>query len=310
MSKELNQNLEQVEGAQGERIVQTAPERIYLIVGAECPRDVDFSELTEVSWCENDIDDGIEYVRADKARAALAQPSPARCQCCGYLVTDSEHRGCLRAAYPVVVTKNDNGQIVAVTRQNAEGQVVDVIAEAQPSPAPELERPEVAAWMWRDLNGDVQFNYMHPEGEPLMTVAQHDHIVGELETRLAMALDAAAKGDAARAILGGMELEKQEPVGVMRASDEPGIAPYADIWPWLEPGTQLYAATVTQAEQVPEGWRRVPIEPTKEILDEFDSIIDQGAEDSKDAWRRLLDAAPVQGGDGIDHSWCDGVCDD
>lgn len=63
----------QAESSQGERIIQTAPERIYLIVGTECPRDVDFSELTEVSWCENDIDDGIEYVRADKAGAALAR---------------------------------------------------------------------------------------------------------------------------------------------------------------------------------------------------------------------------------------------
>ncbi|MEE3637063.1 hypothetical protein UIA24_22850 [Pseudomonas sp. AL 58] len=31
-----------------------------------------------------------------------------------------------------------------------------------------------------------------------------------------------------------------EPVGVMRASTEAGIAPFADIWPWLEPGTKLY----------------------------------------------------------------------
>ncbi|WP_239688955.1 hypothetical protein [Pseudomonas citronellolis] len=71
-----SQHTEQAEGAQGERIVQTAPERIYLIVGAECPRDVDFSELAEVSWCENDIDDGIEYVRADKAGAAQAGQVP------------------------------------------------------------------------------------------------------------------------------------------------------------------------------------------------------------------------------------------
>ncbi|WP_417585417.1 hypothetical protein [Pelagibacterium sp.] len=31
--------------------------------------------------------------------APIAQTAP-RCQCCGYLVTDSEHRGCLRAASP------------------------------------------------------------------------------------------------------------------------------------------------------------------------------------------------------------------
>ncbi len=43
---------------------------------------------------------------------------------------------------------------------------------------------------------------------------------------------------------------------------------------------------------VPDGYVMVPVEPTKEILDEFDSIIDYGAEDSEDAWRRLLAAAP------------------
>ena len=75
-SQQAEQHPEQAEAAQGERIVQTAPERIYLIVGEECPRDIDFSDLPEVTWCEDDAAAGIEYVRADKARAALAQPSP------------------------------------------------------------------------------------------------------------------------------------------------------------------------------------------------------------------------------------------
>lgn len=44
--------------------------------------------------------------------------------------------------------------------------------------------------------------------------------------------------------------------------------------------------------RVPDGYVMVPVEPTKEILDEFDSIIDYGAEDSVDAWHRLLAAAP------------------
>ncbi|WP_248901693.1 hypothetical protein [Escherichia coli] len=42
------------------------------------------------------------------------------------------------------------------------------------------------------------------------------------------------------------------------------------------------------------GWVMVPVEPTMEMLDEFDSIIDYGAEDSKDAWSRLIAAAPKQ----------------
>ncbi|AXF64448.1 hypothetical protein [Leclercia sp. W17] len=45
---------------------------------------------------------------------------------------------------------------------------------------------------------------------------------------------------------------------------------------------------------VPDGYALVPIEPTMAVLDEFDSIIDHGAEDSKDAWSRLLAAAAQQ----------------
>lgn len=44
----------------------------------------------------------------------------------------------------------------------------------------------------------------------------------------------------------------------------------------------------------PDGYVLVPIEPTMAMLDEFDSIIDHGAEDSKDAWSRLIAAAPQQ----------------
>ncbi|WP_408155979.1 DUF551 domain-containing protein [Klebsiella pneumoniae] len=47
---------------------------------------------------------------------------------------------------------------------------------------------------------------------------------------------------------------------------------------------------------VPDGYVLVPKEATKEILDEFDSIIDYGAEDSVDAWHRPLAAAPQSPG--------------
>lgn len=49
-----------------------------------------------------------------------------------------------------------------------------------------------------------------------------------------------------------------------------------------------------KAAMLPAGYVVVPLEPTEEILDEFDSIIDYGAEDSKDAWKRLIAAAPQQ----------------
>ncbi|QXA85522.1 hypothetical protein I6L73_11780 [Klebsiella quasipneumoniae] len=50
-------------------------------------------------------------------------------------------------------------------------------------------------------------------------------------------------------------------------------------------------ASPQPAPAVPDGYVMVPKEATKEILDEFDSIIDYGAEDSVDAWHRLLAAA-------------------
>lgn len=52
--------------------------------------------------------------------------------------------------------------------------------------------------------------------------------------------------------------------------------------------------TVEVRYVAPPGYVMVPVEPTKEILDEFDSIIDYGAEDSVDAWLRLLVAAPQE----------------
>ncbi|EPG8839499.1 TPA: hypothetical protein ACGQTI_003818 [Klebsiella pneumoniae] len=52
--------------------------------------------------------------------------------------------------------------------------------------------------------------------------------------------------------------------------------------------------TVEVRYVAPPGYVMVPVEPTKEILDEFDSIIDYGAEDSVDAWHRLLVAAPQE----------------
>ncbi|MDN3334841.1 hypothetical protein QWT76_29375 [Klebsiella pneumoniae] len=50
----------------------------------------------------------------------------------------------------------------------------------------------------------------------------------------------------------------------------------------------------TICNSAPDGYVMVPKEPTREILDEFDSIIDYGAEGSVDAWRRLLASAPQE----------------
>lgn len=39
-----------------------------------------------------------------------------------------------------------------------------------------------------------------------------------------------------------MSTGEKKPVGVMRASSEAGVAPFADIWACLEPGTKLYTS--------------------------------------------------------------------
>lgn len=117
------------------------------------------------------------FVTPEQARAALAQPSGE-----------------------VVVTKNESGAIVSVTRQDKEGRVLSVIAEsatltAQAEQA-EAERPEVVATMYTH-HDDVDFREFVVVGncdkgcegfygpEKLMTVAQYDRIVGELRAVIA-----------------------------------------------------------------------------------------------------------------------------
>ena len=74
----------------------------------------------------------------------------------------------------------------------------------------------------------------------------------------------------------------------------------ADIAENAYRAAMLQAEPVTKANKlgnspvIPDGYVMVPVKPTREILDEFDSIIDYGAEDSEDAWRRLLAAAPQE----------------
>jgi hypothetical protein len=237
----VQKHTEQAEGAQGERVVQTAPERIYLIVGADCPRDADFSELAEVTWCEDDLDDGIEYVRADKARADLAQPSPA----------------------------------------------------------PELERPDFGAW-WatyplEDLvDYNSQSDRMHAELVWKACYAQHDRIIGALraeidevdglskrlddllhQTAIALrgpepALTRYGYADLPLRVKTLLEerdvdlaklaaMEQQEPVAWVTETDPEvtmgrGINWFPKNVAKLPVGTKLYAAPVAQAGQVPEGY--------------------------------------------------------
>ncbi|EZP04593.1 hypothetical protein [Pseudomonas aeruginosa] len=105
-------------------------------------------------------------------RAALAQPSGE-----------------------VVVTKNESGTIVSVTRQDKEGRVLSVIAESQPSPAQaeqaEAERPEMsperAAYFMRRFKSEEKLlgpNEQAAVDYVLSLLAQHESIVGALRAEL------------------------------------------------------------------------------------------------------------------------------
>lgn len=56
------------------RVVATAPERLYLVIGTDADSDTNFDEL-EVTWCTDKIDENsIAYVRADIALQSRGEP--------------------------------------------------------------------------------------------------------------------------------------------------------------------------------------------------------------------------------------------
>lgn len=70
---------------------------------------------------------------------------------------------------------------------------------------------------------------------------------------------------------------------------------YSSTLEELAEGIRALHPNAGNSPAIPDGYVMVPVKPTMEILDEFDSIIDYGAEDSEVAWRRLLAAAPQEG---------------
>ncbi|MBX6133556.1 hypothetical protein ISD41_26825 [Pseudomonas aeruginosa] len=156
--------------------------------------------------------------KAWQARAALAQPSPVRSS---LLINGYQLRAALEFIAPDGTAKQLESEARIEWRQQdadfleaglyawcaeypEEGCVLldDEPTTAQPSPAPaeqaEAERPEVVAWQYRVTAGpQTGWSLWHPgkgeefersytvERRPLMTVAQHDRIVGELRAVIA-----------------------------------------------------------------------------------------------------------------------------
>ncbi|EOF7894446.1 hypothetical protein ACK2MY_004900 [Pseudomonas aeruginosa] len=191
---------------------------------------------------------------ASRARAALAQPSGE-----------------------VVVTKNESGAIVSVTRQDKEGRVLSVIAEsatltAQAEQA-EAERPAVVGYRSMESGMVYDQDYGLKDPEALTTVAECERIVGVLRAEIAEWQEAAGRSrsdvvayiaeraklleerDAALARVA--ELERQVPVATVAkvpGEDWNSLDFHRDLQD-MQPGTKLYAAPVAQAQHsVPEGF--------------------------------------------------------
>ncbi|MGK1718174.1 hypothetical protein ACR92I_23600 [Klebsiella pneumoniae] len=107
-----------------------------------------------------------------------------------------------------------------------------------------------------------------------------------------------------------MLLQKAIDILVNKAGNSPAQSDCCPAQNHVSPEQNSVApAQSGNSPAIPDGYVMVPVEPTKEILDEFDSIIDYGAEDSVDAWHRLLAAAPQSPGsepakDDRDHQLC------
>ncbi|UKM53847.1 hypothetical protein VL2_gp034 [Pseudomonas phage vB_PaeM_VL12] len=121
-------------------------------------------------------------------RAALAQPSGE-----------------------VVVTKNESGAIVSVTRQDKEGRLLSVIAESQPSPAQaekaEAERPIVSFEKYMQVMYDRDENAKRLDA----ALAEVERIKTISDNYYVLCVERQQQLDAALARVA--ELEKQEPVG-------------------------------------------------------------------------------------------------
>ncbi|HCF7374124.1 hypothetical protein [Pseudomonas aeruginosa] len=196
---------------------------------------------------------------------------------------------------------------------------------AHPAEQAEAERPEVVAYFDRNYpsTGDafIWSNYEGSPYEPVMTVAQHDRIVGELradrdswaeqaEQRLADWDEMRKERDAALARVAELkaklaELEKQEPLLHInplvvdellgRAKRSPGGLTWSKgrCGSWTLP---LYAAPVAQAQH--SGWKLVPVEPTEDVLDAIHNGGYVGDDQElRQFYQDILDAAPAPGGE-------------
>ncbi|MFG9200326.1 hypothetical protein ACEPX9_09440 [Pseudomonas aeruginosa] len=252
--------------------------------------------------------------KAWQARAALAQPSPSQgdekpgdsilCYGCFAKGVGPEHFDeagkCLvrqqteplGAEFAQVLSDNLPELLSTAQAEKAEGfthfpellesvQQMDAMLKANSA---QPEQPEVVGYLLAKGNGTLSILRAGSSDEPVMTVAQHERIVGELRAVIAQLrqhkndymdagqetyralqneirereaeiarLDGLVSGRTAErdaALARVAELEKQEPVATIAkvpGEDWNGLHFYRDLQ-GMQPGTKLYAAPVAQAQ--------------------------------------------------------------
>ncbi|MDP5910910.1 LysM peptidoglycan-binding domain-containing protein [Pseudomonas aeruginosa] len=224
-------------------------------------------------------------MEAWQTRAALAQPSPVRSS---LLINGYQLRAALDFIAPDGTAEQLESEACIEWRQQdadfleaglyafcaeypEEGGVLldEEPTTAQPSPLQseqaEAEQPEVVAWQYRVTAGpQTGWSLWHPgkgeefersytvERRPLMTVAQHERIVGALrfERQQMDRAFAACINERDAALARVAELERQEPVAAVSGETFSSDGTSDIITRNLPIGTKLYAAPVAQAQQL------------------------------------------------------------
>lgn len=169
------------------------------------------------------------YWKAWQARAALAQPSGE-----------------------VVVTKNESGAIVSVTRQDKEGRVLSVIAESQHSPA-QAEQAEVKRLREENANLILTCASLDSEKREMQhkwdaIIAERDAAlarVAELEHVLRVVVNAADHGSWPTTVMHGIEKVRE----VLAGSAPPAKAQH--IVPVVTPEMVMAAMAVFRLDVSP-----------------------------------------------------------
>ncbi|WP_337046058.1 hypothetical protein [Serratia bockelmannii] len=180
----------------------------------------------------------------------------------------------------VVVTRNERGDIVAVTRQDGEGRVIEVIAESNAPPAPAVVK--------------LPTEFYSNEG----IVVRLEQVMAALAV---VGVKCERKSNAkTRCEFPSSEVPEEMTGGIAMSKYKVKKSNYAQ---WVKGWNACRAAMLAQpvssgytfnSPEIPDGWKLVPVEPTTEMIN---AALASGALSIRTAYRVMLAAAPEGGND-------------